>query len=509
MIRERFSGILFHPTSLPGEYGIGDIGPEAYAFADFLAEAGARLWQVLPLGPTGYGNSPYSARSSFAGNEMLISIDALVEDGLIEPAEAADHPAFDTQRVDYEQAQIWKMELLKRAAKRFLSYREHEQGFCSFCRKNSGWLDDYALFMSVYEEYEDSRWYSIWPHDIGYREPSAMRRWREMKADAILSWKVLQYLFACQWEALHAYVNAKGIQLIGDIPIFTASDSVDTWSNLHLFKTDESGKFSAISGVPPDFFSETGQLWGTPVYDWEENRKEGFSWWLSRISAALEQTDIIRIDHFRGFSAYWEVPAGEKTAENGRWVDAPGAQLFQVLHDTYGDIPIIAEDLGVMTDDVEQLRDSNDLPGMKVFQFSFDYVSPHRLDPENDFLPHNYPYNCVAYTGTHDNDTTRGWFEALPEEYRDIVRRYLACSDEEVVWRMIRMLMSSCAKYVIIPMQDLLELDASCRMNTPATAGPENWSWRMGDGAADFWIAARFREIAELYGRANDQSEES
>ena len=505
----RQSGILFHPTSLPNRHGIGDLGAGAFTFIDFLSEAGAKLWQILPLGPTGYGNSPYSARSSFAGNELLISLDALAEQGLLSGEELTSHPGFDTGRVDYEHVSVWKMGLLKRAAGRFITDADpaSQEAYDRFCTAQAFWLDDYALFMSIYEEYQDSRWYSVWEHGIGYREPGAIEAWTMRKQAEIRIWKVLQYLFSIQWKAVRDYANHKGIQLIGDIPIFVASDSVDTWSNLHLFKTDEEGRFSAISGVPPDFFSETGQLWGTPVYDWEVNQAEGFSWWLKRIDAALELTDIIRIDHFRGFAAYWEVPAGERTAENGSWVKAPGKDLFDAVRAHRGDVPIIAEDLGVMTPDVEELRDSNGLPGMKVFQFSFDYLKPGRLDPTNDFLPHNYIYNCVAYTGTHDNNTTAGWYDELPEEYRDIVRRYLARDDHDIAWSMIRVLMSSVAKYVIIPMQDLLGLGSGSRMNTPATAGPHNWSWRLPEGSLTASVSGRFREMVELYGRIDLQDE--
>ncbi len=507
MKKLRHAGILFHPTSLPNRHGIGDLGREAYIFVDFLVTSGAKLWQILPLGPTGYGNSPYSARSSFAGNELLISLDNLLEMGLLSEKLVTNHPEFDEETVEYDRVYSWKMRLLKRAAAEFMSSADTEQkkSYEKFCSKQVSWLEDYALFMSIYEEYQDSRWHSIWDADIGYREPKAMARWTEKKSDEIVIWKTLQYLFFLQWQALRTYTNEQGIQLVGDIPIFVASDSVDTWSNLHLFKTDEKRQFSAISGVPPDFFSATGQLWGTPVYNWDVNEKEGFSWWLSRIDAALDLTDIIRIDHFRGFSAYWEVPAGETTAINGSWVKAPGKELFKAIRAHRGDIPIIAEDLGVMTPEVEELRDSYGLPGMKVFQFAFDYLGPGKLDPDNDFLPHNFPYNCVAYTGTHDNDTTVGWYQSLPDEYRDLVRKYLARGDEDIAWSMIRVLLSSAAKYVVIPMQDLLNLDGTARMNTPATAGPHNWSWRLKAGALRDFIASRFSDMVNIYGRGEKE----
>jgi len=513
MKRERQTGILLHPTSLPGPYGIGDIGREAYRFVDFLVDAGVEIWQILPLGPTGYGNSPYSARSSFAGNELLISPDLLRDRGYLTDDDLVDHPVFRDDRVDFSAVESWKLQIIRRAAQAFLQMISREgapdekEAFEKFCSRHAFWLDDYALFMSIYEDYQDSRWYSVWDTDIGFREPEALERWSRKKAYEIDIRKVMQYFFYTQWNELRTYVNGKGIRLIGDIPIFVASDSVDTWANLHLFKTDEKGRFSAISGVPPDFFSATGQLWGTPVYDWAANEQEGFSWWLKRIDAALLQTDIVRIDHFRGFSAYWEVPAGEKTAEHGTWVKAPGDKLFTAIRDHLGDIPIIAEDLGVMTPDVEELRDSNNLPGMKIFQFAFDYKGPGRLNPDNDFLPHNYEYNCVAYTGTHDNDTTAGWYRALPEREKDIVRRYLARGDDDIVWSMMRVLMQSCAKYTIFPMQDLLEAGSDCRMNAPSTVGPANWTWRLKAGEADSWISGRLREMVEMYGRRSDRSE--
>jgi 4-alpha-glucanotransferase len=499
MKRKRTSGILLHPTSLPGRFGIGDIGPQAYRFADFLADSGARLWQILPLGPTGYGNSPYSARSSFAGNPLLISCEMLRDQGLLEEQELSEISFESGRTIDFGDVNLLKTPLLVTAAQRFLENKT--DAYLQFCEQENYWLDDYALFSAMCEEYGDSRWYEVWDHDIGYREQKALDHWRKRKPHEIEIRKVLQYFFFSQWRDLKEYVNGLGIEIIGDIPIFTASDSADTWANLHLFKTDEQGKFSFVSGVPPDFFSETGQLWGTPVYDWEVHIKSGFSWWMKRMEAALRMTDIVRIDHFRGFSACWEVPAGEKTAEHGTWVEAPGRQLFRTIRERWAEVPIIAEDLGVITEDVEELRDENGLPGMKIFQFAFDYQGPGLLNPENDFLPHNYGTNCVAYTGTHDNDTTTGWFAHLPSGEQDLVRRYLARGDEEVVWSMMRVLMRSTARYVIFPMQDLLELGSECRMNKPSTVGSSNWSWRLLEEEAAKPIAHRFHEMVRLFGR--------
>ena len=503
MKRERYTGILFHPTSLPGSYGIGDFGKAAYKFADFLKDSHITHWQILPLGPTGYGNSPYSARSTFAGNELLISPELLLEDGLLTQEDLDTAPGFDQQKIDFQAVEQWKIPMLQKAARTFIAEASSAQkkAFDEFCSSQEYWLEDYALYTVVNTYYGDSRWYSVWDHDIGYREPEALLRWRKNYSVEILMQKVLQYFFAKQWKALKSYVNSLGILLIGDIPIFVAGDSADVWVNIHLFKTDEKGAYSAVSGVPPDFFSETGQLWGTPVYDWAENEAQQFSWWIQRVKAALTQTDIIRIDHFRGFESYWEVPAGEKTAIHGAWIQAPGAKLFQEMRKQLGEIPIIAEDLGVVTPEVEALRDDNGFPGMKIFQFGFDYVSDGILDPSNNFLPHNYPENCVAYTGTHDNDTTVGWYTSLPESHKDLVRRYLARSGEDIAWSMMRTVMASVAKYAIFPMQDLLNLGADCRMNIPSTVGSFNWSWRMLPNALQPWIADRMKEMVMLYGR--------
>ncbi len=513
MKNERFSGLLLHPTSLPGPYGIGDFGSEAYRFTDFLAAASVKLWQVLPLGPTGYGNSPYSSRSTFAGNILLISLDLLAEDGLIDRKALQAYPDLSGARVDYQQVELLKMPLLHKAAENFLAAASGGAGgigqidaYAEFCRQNSFWLDDYALFAVATDIFQDSRWYSQWDTGVGFRDARALAAWGEEHAHDIEIRKVLQYFFYRQWQELKQYVNAAGIKLIGDIPIFVAADSSDAWVNRKLFKTDSNGTFSAQSGVPPDFFSETGQLWGTPIYDWEQKEKELLDWWILRIRKALEQTDIIRIDHFRGLEAYWEVPAGETTAINGTWKKAPGAKLFDRIKEEIGEVPIIAEDLGVMTPEVVELRDRYDLPGMKILQFAFEPAESSqgeslRLNAANDFLPHNYPVNCVVYTGTHDNDTTIGWYKKLPESYRDLVRRYLARPDHDISWFMIRKLMSSTARYAIFPVQDLLSLDTECRMNTPSTVGEANWSWRIMSEALDDALSLRFRELVELYGR--------
>jgi len=519
MKNDRFSGILLHPTSLPGTYGIGDFGYEAYRFADFGSVCSAKLWQILPLGPTGYGNSPYSARSTFAGNTFLISLDLLVEKGLLSEKQLHGIPDFQggggdgrsfapasaetNTRVDFSLVELWKKDLLTAAAEKFIESAgsEERSEYEKFCVENNNWLDDYALFAVATEKYNDSRWFLTWEQGLGYRDPDVLARWYHEYAEEVSIQKVLQYFFYEQWSALKQYVNSKGIEFIGDVPIFVAADSADTWVNLDLFKTDEKGKFSAQSGVPPDFFSETGQLWGTPVYDWDHREEDILQWWVLRIRKALEQTDIVRIDHFRGLEAYWEVETGEETAINGKWVKAPGHKLFARIQHELGDIPIIAEDLGVMTSEVIALRDGFNLPGMKILQFAFDHTEHGVLDASNDFLPHNYPANCVAYTGTHDNDTTLGWYMNLNEDEKDLVRRYLARSGDDISWSMMRQVLVSRARYAIFPMQDLLSLGTDCRMNTPSTVGSSNWSWRMLPGAADKQTSSRFREMVQMYGR--------
>lgn len=509
-LQRRYCGILLHPTSLPGRYGIGDIGPEAYTFADYLSRSGVCLWQILPLGPTGFGNSPYAARSTFAGNELLISLDFLKRDGLLDANDLTAPPPFPSNRVDYSMVDAWKTPLLKKAARTFIdSMAGTSEDYHRFCDDNAFWLEDYAMFMVLYERYQDARWFSVWDRDIGERQPQAMAQLKANYGDQIEIWKVLQFFFEEQWQALRTYVNKLGIQLIGDIPIFVAPDSVDTWSHIELFKTDSEGHYSAVSGVPPDFFSATGQLWGNPVYNWDALRATGYDWWLRRIKRLFTQTGILRIDHFRGFDAYWEVPYGDKTAEHGTWVKAPGKEFFEIIRSQLGELPILAEDLGFMTDSVEELRNSNGFPGMKICQFGFNRDAASWPNPFDTFLPHNYDYNFVAYTGTHDNDTTRGWYEKLSNEDKDMVRRYLACNDHEAVWAMIRAVIASHAKYAIIPMQDILDLGSHARMNIPSTCGAHNWSWRMESSAYSIHTADRLAELIRIYARSGKNWEET
>ncbi len=492
-----------HPTSLPSKHGIGSLGDEAFQFLDLLEKTSVSLWQILPLGPTGYGDSPYAARSSFAGNELLIDLKSLAYDGYLDVEDVLFNPGFPSERVDYGMVRSFKEPLLEKAAHEFLAYAEPEElaSYQSFVAENAWWLDDYALYQVLCRHYNDSRWFEIWPEELKLRKAAALKKVQKEFSNRLDVIKVQQYFFFTQWQSVKIYANTHGIQIIGDIPIFVAPDSVDAWANRHLFKMDKEGRQTVSSGVPPDAFSDEGQLWGNPVYDWKAHQKEGFAWWIKRIQKTLEICDIVRIDHFRGFSAYWEVPQGEKTAMNGSWVEAPGKELFAALKQALGDqLPIIAEDLGVITEDVEELRDSNNFPGMKILQFAFN-VKGGALDATNAYLPHNCVYNSVIYTGTHDNNTTRGWYEALDGEGKDIVRRYLECPDDQIVWQMIRQMLLSCSKDAILPMQDWLELGSEGRMNIPSTCGQGNWSWRVKSLHVEPWRIDRLRSLIELSGR--------
>ena len=508
--RPRYAGILLHITSLPGPYGIGDLGSAARSFADFLADAGVSLWQILPLGPTGFGNSPYAARSLFAGNELLISPDMLAGDGLLTDAELAGlrdaMPGLN--RVDYGLVEIQKLPLLKKAARRlaarFSEAGKNSSGFNDFCAREAYWLEDYAIFQVMCETYNDARWHTLWDKAIAKREKKALGEIKTQKADEILDWKILQYIFECQWQELKSYVNGKGIRIIGDIPIFAASDSADTWNRLDLFKTDAAGNYVSVSGVPPDYFSSTGQLWGNPVYDWKKNRAEGYAWWTARIKRLLSQVDLFRIDHFRGFDEYWAVPADHLTAEHGTWEKGPGADLFLTLEKKLGKLPVLAEDLGFLTESVKKLRDDLCFPGMKVCQFGFEDIKDGVFDARHLFLPHNYSYLWAAYTGTHDNDTSAAWYSSLKKKDKRAAASYFNCAENaspaEIAWAMIRSVVSSHARYAIFPMQDLLGLGAEARINTPSTCNGENWSWRLTE-LPSAELARRFALLLTLYSR--------
>ena len=507
----RASGILLHPTSFPGPYGIGDLGPAAYQFVDFLVEAKQSLWQVLPLGPTGYGDSPYASFSSFAGNPLLINLDELLAVGDLDPDDMVGVPDFPVDEVDYGWVIYWKTPLLEKAARNFLANASaaRQADFETFCAAKAHWLDDYALFMAVKAHFDQkakeadvfgAMWSNYWDKNIALRQTRAVKRWTKDKVEEIAIQKVWQYYFFQQWTALRQYANERGIKIIGDIPIFVAPDSVDVWANRELFYLDDEGQPTVVAGVPPDYFSETGQLWGNPLYHWIIMAGQDYRWWLDRIQATLELVDIIRIDHFRGFEAYWEIPAGETTAIKGRWVKAPGKDLFETIQKSLGQLPILAEDLGVITEEVEALRDQFDFPGMKILQFAFDSKEAGDLNATNAFLPHNYNKNAVVYTGTHDNDTTKGWYRARTAAEKDLIRRYLARSGEDVVWDFIRLAMASAARFAIFPMQDVLNLDSDARMNTPATLGG-NWAWRYRPEALSRWASNRLAEMVDLYGR--------
>jgi 4-alpha-glucanotransferase len=492
----RSGGILLHPTSLPGPYGIGDLGPQAYRFVDWLASTGCKLWQVLPLGPTGYGDSPYQCFSAFAGNPYLISFDGLIEDGLLTQADFVDMPAFNASRVDYGLLIPWKLELLLKAFSRFATAsKELRKEFDKFCKKNASWLDDYALFMSIKEANGGGAW-NEWNEDLRKRKPSAMDRARKEYAESILRYSFYQFIFFRQWHKLRAYANDRNIKIIGDIPIFIAYDSADAWSNQKLFFLGEDSLPTVVAGVPPDYFSATGQLWGNPLYRWAVHKKTGYAWWLERFRSVLSLVDIVRVDHFRGFAGYWEIPFGQPTAVKGRWVKGPGSDFFNAMIEGLvegpdAELPIIAEDLGVITPDVEALRDGFNLPGMKILQFGFD-------EPKNPFLPHNYIPHCIAYTGTHDNDTGRGWYENAKPYEQDFARRYLRVSGSDFAWDLIRSIWSSVAVYAITPMQDTLSLGTEARMNFPSKLGG-NWEWRMSASDMSPKLAGRVRELNELY----------
>ncbi len=491
----RSSGIILHPTSLPGPDGIGDLGPEAYRWVNFVKQSGLGLWQVLPLGPTGYGDSPYQAFSAFAGNPYLISPALLLEDDLLTAADLSDRPDFREDRVDFGHVIQWKLTLLERAFTRFneSASKEIKAELSRFQAEEANWLEDFALFMAIKESQGLVSW-DNWPKPLRTRDPEALRKFRKENPDSIQRHIFRQFLFFRQWVKLHEYTNAQGIQIIGDIPIFVAYDSADAWSHPELFLMDKEGKPTFVAGVPPDYFSPTGQLWGNPIYKWPVHKETGYAWWIERIRATLKIFDIIRLDHFRGFSGYWEIPAGMTTAEVGGWAPGPGQDLFLAVRAALQSLPIIAEDLGEITPDVIELRESLELPGMKIMQFAF------QNDPNDPFLPHNYPRNCVAYTGTHDNDTTVGWYRSAPKKERDFCRRYLSRTGDDIAWDMIRAVWASPATFTLAPMQDFLGLGNEARMNLPGQLGG-NWSWRLDEEVLDEGLISRIRETNYLYSR--------
>ena len=497
----RSSGIILHPSSLPGPYGIGDLGPQAHHWIDFLAEAGCGLWQVLPLGPTGYGDSPYQCFSAFAGNFYLISPEALLMDNLLRPDDLADLPKFPQDHVDFGWVIDWKVGLLDRSFERFQQLRSTrlKAELDLFTEQHAAWLPDFALFMALKEAHHGAPWHT-WEAPLRDRQADALAQARQQYDLAIQAQIYRQFLFFRQWEKLRQHAHNQGIQIIGDIPIFVAHDSADVWANPELFYLDRTGRPTVVAGVPPDYFSPTGQLWGNPLYRWRVHAQTDYAWWLQRIRAVLETVDIIRIDHFRGFAGYWEVPGKAKTAEKGRWVKGPGKKFFQAVRQALGDLPIIAEDLGVITPDVVDLRESFELPGMKILQFAF---GGGPLDP---FLPHNYPVNCVVYTGTHDNDTVLGWYQRMGEDNpeTDYYRRYFGRDGKDVTWDMIRGVWASVAVLSLAPIQDFLSLDNRGRMNYPGNPSG-NWSWRMSADDLSDTLKQRIKELNYLYARDKEQ----
>ena len=490
---ERSSGVLLHPTSLPGRYGIGDLGPSAFQFIDWLADAGCKLWQILPLGPTGYGDSPYQCFSAFAGNPYLISPDFLLRDNLLHPDDLAEVPDFAADEVDYGRIIPWKLNLLERAFIRFKSApKAVRQEFDHFCAENVAWLRDYVLFMALKEAHGGGDW-GKWPEPLRKRDSDTLEEAGTRHADAIERYTFYQFAFFRQWSAVRRHAHDRGIRIVGDIPIFVAYDSADVWANPELFFINEDSQPSVVAGVPPDYFSATGQLWGNPLYRWDVLKSRDYDWWIARFRAILSQVDVVRLDHFRGFAGYWEIPAGSATAETGRWVPGPGEDFLKAVESALGELPIIAEDLGEITPDVIVLRDQFDLPGMKILQFGFS-------GPDNAFLPHNYPSHCVSYTGTHDNDTARGWYETASEHERDFARRYLDTDGNNFAWELVRAGWASVAVYALAPMQDLLGLGTEARMNFPSTLGG-NWSWRLLPDELSRELQERVRELNYLYRR--------
>lgn len=495
----RFAGVLLHPTSFPSRYGIGDLGKEAYEFIDFLEGAAQKIWQVLPLGPTGFGDSPYQSFSSFAGQPLIISPAKLLEQKLLVEEDLIGMPEWDKKRVDYGEVIAFKTKLLKKAYDAFsvIPNQELVEEFKEFCQKQAYWLEDYALFMAGKDYHNGSSWFS-WEDSL--RDPNAEEKaeWKKKLKPQIGYYQFIQFLFFQQWFELKRYANSKGIRIVGDIPIFVAADSADVWADKRLFQLDEQGYPLSVAGVPPDYFSATGQLWGNPLYDWKVMREEGYAWWIERIRMQLTLVDYLRIDHFRGFEAYWAVPYGEKTAINGEWKKGPYKDLFFAIQKKLGEgLPIFAEDLGIITNEVEELRDSFGFPGMKILQFAFDNTE------ENQFLPHRYPQNAICYTGTHDNDTTIGWFRNASDASRRKCMEYMNAKserDESICWDFIRTAYASTAKYTIIPLQDLLCRGSESRMNTPSVA-ENNWVYRYEAGELTSELQEKIKHLSLLYGR--------
>src|SRR5262245_19893173 len=503
----RSSGILCHVTSLPGPWGIGDLGNVSHRFVDWLAGAGQGLWQVLPLGPPGFGESPYQSLSAFAGNPLLIGLDRLVEEGWLSPGELESAPSFGAATVEFERVTPFRDACLTRAFHQFLKSATSEQKaeFDSFRAEQEFWLDDYALFAALKGEAGGNPW-KDWGQTLVRRDRAALKRHAATLADVVDREVFIQFQFDRQWRSLKAYANARGIRLMGDVPIFVAHDSADVWAHQQQYMLDAGGQVTMIAGVPPDYFSETGQRWGNPLYRWDVMRNDDYAWWMLRLRHALRAFDLVRLDHFRGFESYWEIPADLPTAAGGRWVAGPGAPFFRHVLSRLGHLPLVAEDLGVITPPVEALRDEFEFPGMRILQFAFGD------DPKaSDYQPHNYPRNCVVYTGTHDNDTTRGWFEsragvgttrttAQIARERDFALTYLGTDGRNIQWDMIRLALSSVADTAIVPMQDVLGLGTDSRMNLPGSA-TGNWRWRFAEDRITPTMTDNLARLTDVYDR--------
>lgn len=489
---ERKAGIILHPTSLPGPWGIGDIGSEAFKFIDVIADAGIRIWQILPLTPTGSDGCPYNSFSAFAGNELLIDIAALQKKGLI--PENIRHPGFNDKAVDYQSVIPFKLDLISRAAQNFSGSSISRSDFEKFRVANKWWLDDYAVYKAISDSLDNVSW-KIWPEGLKKKEKKAVDKFAKEHQAEILRYQFGQWLFFSQWKELKTYANSKNVEILGDIPIFLSFDSADVWANQDIFKMAD-GVMSEISGVPPDYFSEDGQLWGNPLYDWEVLAKSGFRWWVDRFRHNLTMYDMIRLDHFRGFSEYWAVPASESTARNGVWKKTPGSELFTTVFDRLGEFSVIAEDLGNIDEKVKDLKKEFNFPGMKVLHFAFYGGTDH------EFLPHNFTgTNCAVYTGTHDNDTTVGWYWSATDDTRRFINHYLDTDGHEINWKMIRLALSSIADKAFFPLQDVLGWGSDCRFNIPGTTGPHNWTWRFRHGDLAKAHIDRLRGIIVAYNR--------
>jgi 4-alpha-glucanotransferase len=504
MMNTRAAGILLHPTSLPGKYGIGDLGENAYKFVDFLKKSGQSLWQVFPLGPTGYGDSPYQCFSAFAGNPLLISPDLLKSKGLLSDDELDNVPFFDPTNIDFGEVIKFKTGLLQKAYANFKNNgSELGESSAQFFADNKNWLNDYSLFMAAKSFHGGVQW-TEWSEDIALRKPGAVEEWTKKLEDEINYQKFLQFLFNEQWQNLKKYASENDVKIIGDLPIFIAYDSSDCWASKDLFSVDEKGKLKTVAGVPPDYFSETGQLWGNPLYRWDAMEKNDFKWWRRRFENLFKMVDIVRIDHFRGFDAFWEIPGDAETAINGKWIKAPGKKLFNSVKKHLGKLPIIAEDLGVITKSVAELRDEFEFPGIKIMQFAFGEGG------DKKFLPHNHIKNCIVHTGSHDNDTTKGFFDKAkvndPEIY-NWTQNYLNYYGDDICDAMIKTVYASVANTVVIPMQDVLNLGGEARMNFPGKLGG-NWGWRFTWDQISEDLEKRYLYLVDVYERNGIKKDE-